>query len=343
MTTIDYTQYRTWMTCPLLWYERYVRCLRKKRQGPRDDALAYGTLLHAGIEMYRRHQRVEIPSTVVDEITPSPECYANSMSLLTSYIQAHPMESWPIEVLEEPLRFMIADNIEGLAKVDHLFYVGEPTTINNGSLGTLTLEEGWWLRDYKTHSGYKRDLYMKGWNVNMQANFQILAANHFIKHNSTQYAECRGLLVDVIEKPRLYVPERTCKACKNKWEYASWKAQSDGTFNCPWCSNNQALDPPKRPAGYCGEPTMYAIMVQRTQEQLAVALDEIHDVANSMSAMRQHGAGVVAPNREQCINMYGECEFYLPHTFITDPMSSSDFEIFQPTKYMQSNNNEVVQ
>lgn len=81
---------------------------------------------------------------------------------------------------------------------------------------------------------------------------------------------------------------------------------------------------------------MYAIMVQRTPSQLVTAADEIIDVASSMQALVAHGMGAVAPNREKCIDgIYGECEFYSPHTFNTPPLESGLFEMYEPRKYQQ--------
>ena len=181
---VDYSQWRNWMDCPARWYELAVNRRRKSwPEGPREDALAVGSLVHAGIERWLKVGEVGIPEAKVQEINPTRDCLEACEAMVYGYVKTYPQERWELIKCEEPLRFPLIDtlverwNVDGLAKVDAYFWVPELTTIPSGLEGyELTLDRGWWGMEHKTKAPeLPPGVWMSKWEVAAQASFQMLA------------------------------------------------------------------------------------------------------------------------------------------------------------------------
>lgn len=321
MLRIDNTQFQAWLKCPWYWWEKFGQgWQRAYPDHQRDDAMATGALVHSALENLQRHGRLEIDPQVIEEIGPTPECVQEAGWLAGAYMGAHGREAWEVAGYEEPVEFRMQDATSvGVAKVDMWFRVTKNTTIDNGLGGVIYLKPGLWLRDYKTRAaGGKRENWIQGWVVNKQADFQMLALGVRMGE------EVKGLLVSVIEKPRVYVPERTCKGCRGKFEYGTWVATVEvGMFGCPMCGNVQKLDPPKREAGFVGSPLCWSMVVERTPEQLARSYNEIASVVTEMKCFVNNGErvtqdfkdGYEVANTRSCSDpIWGPCEFFEAHT-----------------------------
>jgi hypothetical protein len=314
---IDYSQYRAWMKCPWFWYERYVNGVEKLRPnaGYRNDALALGSLVHAGLEGWGNSRSVGIPETTVAEIGPSPETLQVALGMVAAYARKFPSEEFPTELTETPVTFPLpVYGIEGFALIDNYFEVRTPTVIDVGLSGEqFVLEPGWWIREYKTKDEAKpRDTYAAGWACNMQANFQLLGLR-----NRLPGEKVNGLFVCVLEKPRVYIPKRKCKGCGETIELSLFYSTGEG-HACPLCGHKQLVTPYK-PKASRAEPQIYRLKVQRTEDQLATAKREITQVAEAMQEARQTGYGLDGvdspPSREICVWGNSVCEFFDNHTY----------------------------
>lgn len=322
---IDYSAYSAWMKCPWYWYERYVNKQQKKwPAAQRDDALCLGSLVHNGLERYYLSGKPDIDEKVIAENTPSGDCLQLARRLVHGYLQNFPGEIWPLNYVEAPLRFPLIDGFDGLAKLDRYFYVPESTSVASGIPGyEIRLNPGWWIHEYKTKSPHvERGKWIQQWTVKKQADFQMLALmaqEHIANPNidTGQIMPVNGLLINVIEKPRDYIPKRKCKVCAKQWEFASWIPVGDG-HSCPMCGNVQklkAVDTDKQEEA----PQCFRVVVERTATQLAVSKEEIADVARFMQSMQIIGMSDTPPNREACLDLskrYGaECDYFRPHNY----------------------------
>ena len=321
MNYIDFSQYSTWTKCQWKWYEKYVREFRLKQDGQTDGAFAVGSLFHAGVEEFYKHGNPVIPPVVVEEIQPTPECYNNSMALVLSWIKKSPALEWgENRIFEKPIVFDIGrENIKGLAKLDFAFKLDKGITIPGGIDGQeVYLNPGWWIREYKTRSGDARSRpnWIKSWACDMQADFQMLALREYLKEIKDD-TPVVGMLVGVIEKPREYVPKRKCKGCGNQYEFAVYNVLESGLYECGWCKYQQELTPPKKEAGYQGDPLSYYIHVARSEEALDLSFERIRYVADLMMARREGGHDNIkyyGMNYQSCVHpIYGECEFFGAH------------------------------
>lgn len=203
---LDYSAHSAWDTCAGYWFEKYINHRSPRwKSGQRDDALALGSLVHEGLRLWQERQIVEIPTEVIDEVTPTRECLSLAQELVYGYTRAYPQELWPLIRCEEPVCMPLAEVCNGcngivnngcycstawqstdatdltlLAKIDSYFYVPEVTTIESGIPGLmLTLNPGWWIHEYKTKSPFiPMALYMQSWEMNLQASYQVLALKH---------------------------------------------------------------------------------------------------------------------------------------------------------------------
>ncbi len=337
MNYLDYTQTRAFLTCPWKWYERYVRQLVPLHQPyQRDDTMTIGSLVHAGLENWGRNRRPEIPEAAVAELNPTPDAFNLAQGMVHQYVRVYPEENWAFVRCEEPLRFPLGLNdTEGLAKIDKYFYLPEAATIETGLEGEqMTLSPGWWIHEYKTKSAQiSHSLYAKQWESGLQADFQVLALQHELVGLSGQvppYADAcpqvQGVLVQVLEKPRVYIPKRKCKGCSETIEMSLWMPATDGASACPMCGNAQVLKPyePKAQA----PPTFYRLMVTRTPERLVRAARDIVNIAFRMEEMRLMGFrdAFAIPNSEACVNsIYGPCEYFEPHTAGMEAVEGAQF------------------
>lgn len=345
---IDYSQYKTWNFCKWAWYEKYV-LKRQKRwpEGMRDDALAVGSLVHAGLENWYGHQDSTISDKVVGKINPTPEALRLCQGLVQGYIQNYPREFWDVIRTEQPIRFSLIDGKAGLAKIDMYFYLPERTRVESGVPGyEITLNAGWWIYEYKTKSqATKFAEYMRSWQTNMQADFQMLALKDRLSkigwldkypHLVKEPQVVNGLLINIIEKPNTYIAKRKCPECDMYYVFSAWTPKGE-KFACPM-GHVKALKPLEMQAPIVGN--YYRLMVERTQEQLAYSKNIISSVAKEMTDMEQDAEGMrdfvnwtgaaYSPNREKCMDLGAryaqECEFFKAHTYGVSTVDNPDYQ-----------------
>lgn len=351
MMVIDYTQYRCWMECPWKWWEKYGRGLRKvwPPTTQRKDAMALGQLTHAGLEVLYREGRVEIPPRVVEEVGPTPELVGMARRLVEGYAKVFMQgeEEWVEQGLEEPLRFQVGEGggeeMMGLAKVDRWFEIHKEIAVRSGLEGFEGwLEEGVWGMEFKTRASERgRAAYAKGWEVNMQGTFQILALREMMRGMGRDPNAVQGVLVRVIEKPDEYVPKRKCKGCGKVLEMGTYLwVEGEGLWACPLCGEKQMLTKAKEKVEK--EVMGWQIPVTRGERELEQGMREIRWVADMMMRMREMcGDGrpewsSIVPNRENCIGMWGrECEYYEPHLRGLDVREEEGYVKVESLRYME--------
>lgn len=341
---IDHSANQAYDYCPGKWYEQYINLRQKKWPNRlRDDALALGSLVHGGLEVWQRDHRIEIPQEIVEEVTPSRECLSLASELVLGYARTYPEEMWPLVMCEEPVTWPlqtedkwigyddvvhIDHELTGLAKIDSYFYVPTPQTIESGIPGiTYTLNPGWWIHEYKTKSPYiDMGLYMQGWEMNMQASYQITALSHHLRVDwcdgmwpgeligAPVDATVQGVLVNVLEKPKRYIPKRKCRPCGESYEFATWIPTGTGMYACPVCGNQQVLKPlqvdtPQTP------PSYYRIVVTRTADQLARDREIMLQVGQDMIEMESGGLNAKPWKKGNCVNFQWKraCEYQPNH------------------------------
>ena len=338
---LDYSQYRTWLECQMKWYELAVlRRRRKFEEGhQRDDALAMGTLVHAGLQVWQERRVIGIPPEVVEKIVPTKAALDACYMMLTGYAQRYPAELWPLVRCEKPLRFPLMEGMDGLAKVDEYFYVPVATEVQTGLQGeTQWLSPGWWVQEYKTKSPeIDIALWLKKWEVNQQVSFQIFALEAMIqglqqRDDTPDYVPyVQGVLVTVIEKPKVYVPLRGCKVCERKYEFHLWLPTGEGLHACPVCGNHQKLlklkeDPVER------GPVYYRRVVTRGREQLQKDFSDFQSVAREMLTWREEPLEVAKSglvwNKELCVDTSHRrvCPWFEVHTYGGDTRVDQRFE-----------------
>lgn len=337
---IDYSALAAWQFCPGKWYERYVNRRRRKwPHGQRDDAMALGSLVHEGLRVWQLDHELRIPEEVQDEVLPTRECLAQAQELVLGYTRRYPEERWPLVRCEEPLQLPLSpaseerEGISLLAKVDSYFYVPEATQIESGlpEGAVFTLDPGWWIHEYKTKSPFiPMGIYMQGWEMNLQASFQTMALAHHIR--STQLPDptggaqpVRGILINVLEKGKRYIPKRKCKSCAEYYEFAMWRPTGKGTYTCPVCGVAQALQPLKE-APVESPPTYYRIVVTRTQEALEIDRAHILATAERMQHMAEAGLMSEPWHKGNCVDTRWKsaCEYFAPHTYLRSTTTEDD-------------------
>lgn len=371
---IDFSAHSTWDNCPGEWYEKYVNRRRKRwPPGPRKDALCLGSLVHEGLRIWQEQHLIQIPGQVIEEMTPDKETYDLALELVYGYTQAYPQERWELIRCEEPIRFPLvpreqywcqADHqslsicthsyepehyefpgLEGLAKIDAYFYVPELTTIESGIVGLdLTLEPGWWIHEYKTKSPFiPTGIYMQGWEMGMQASYQMLALEHhlsqiakgetgkfFLGNDDNQQVlnhNVQGVLINVLEKPRRTTPKRKCLTCQEYYEFATWLPTGTGEYACQICGSRQKLQPLKENVP-SSPPSYYRFAVHRTKQELEWARIQIIQTGEAMLAMERDGLFSHPWNTKNCVNQQWkrECAYFSSHKNFTPTEDNPDFE-----------------
>jgi hypothetical protein len=357
--------------------------VKKWPERQRTDPLAIGTLAHAGLQVWQERRVIEIPGEVVEKTGPTKETLELALRLVYGYSQAYPQELWELVKCEEPVRWpllqaeyqyacpwcgnvserksmprrdlicpeckkrwtesMMGSAIDGLAKIDHYFYVPTQTTIESGVPGyQLSLSRGWWIQEYKTKSDSKTiEGVMQRWETNMQASFQMLALQNKLTPRDDpeshfdamyQHNQVQGVLVTQLEYHPIYVPKRKCKSCEQSYEMFLWGSGVNGASACPGCNCQQKLKP------YASEtfkdPFYFRIIATRSPERLARDEAEIRKVALEMERYRNTGIwNGPSPNREACMSMWNrECAYYRNHTFGFTTIDDPNYE--EPEDYL---------
>lgn len=309
---IDYSQHYTWNKCSWLWLERYVNGLvRAYPTGQRDDSLAIGSLVHAGVENFHRTKTIAIPPEAINEYTPTPDAYASCAKMVQGWVQMYGGDEWEIQTIEKALTKTDA-SVTILAKIDSMFVVRKPTTLVDGFGNTISLQEGYYPQEYKTKDPkIDRTRWAAQWHTNMQASYQMITAIENFK-------DVPGIVVNVIEKPTIYVPKRKCKGCGQQFEYSSYIVGEDGKHACVVCGHVQklsALDPNKP---NMTEPQYWRFLVTRTPQQLQQHEQEICETRLCMEHLdwaQTHTGVYHSPNRDNCNHtIWGQCEYEPVHT-----------------------------
>jgi hypothetical protein len=327
MSIIDYSAHSEFDFCPGAWYEKYVNRRRKKwPRGQRDDALALGSLVHEGLRVWQLNHVVAIPTEIIDEISPTRECLALATELVYGYTRTYPAEQWPLIHCEEHLLAPLVDDLTLLAKIDSYFYVPDYTSLHSGIEGLeFTLSPGWYIHEYKTKSSdIPIGLYMQSWEMNLQASYQMLALRHHLigedrsnpslDFEDAALNEVQGVLVNVLEKAKKYIPKRRCRACEISYEFYTWIATGKGTYQCPVCGSEQTLQPLKEVVNDRA-PSYYRILVTRDTEHLNRDREEIILRGRQMIEMQANGLRSIAWNHRSCVDFRykKECNYFSAH------------------------------
>jgi hypothetical protein len=329
LNIIDFSQFSTYQYCPLKWYERYQQRRVPKQTRQRDDAMALGSLVHDGLQNWFQNGSPTVLEGSVEEVNPTPDTLQTANFLLQAYVMRYPREEFALQGLEEPLTFPIGmDDWMGMAKIDRYFEVNAPgyELVANEDGHTIYLEPGIWIMEHKTKSASKkRSTYMLGWEVNRQASFQLLAAKHKFGD------KVRGIIVNVIEKPREYVPRRKCGGCNEMYELASFIPAFEGKYSCQVCGFVQKLSPYKpQKERTC---SFFRIKVTRDANALEQHLGEIVQMADRMKAAMN--GGFMMPTTTNCVHdQYGPCEYFNNHLYNISVLDDPDMEEKDTSKYM---------
>jgi hypothetical protein len=327
---LDFSQYSMYMSCPLKWYERYVRStVRAPKEGFQDSALTLGTCVHAGLEVLRQRGVLEIPEEVFQETGVSPDYRAWALRLLQGYAAHYPGEDFPSGHCEAPLRFPLTDSVDGLAKVDYYWKVPPGgQEIADGLGGVLHLEPGWWVKEYKTKDPSRRPgNWVLSWRMGAQADFQCLALAALTGEPA------QGIIVDTLEKPALYIPQRTCKGCGAKQDLRQYTPLGGGKYRCELCKAEVALDgsdKSKTPR----VPSYYRLKVERSPQALELLHAEACALATEMQAIRE---GHAQPLRRltHCVDQtFGACEYFEPHSALQEATGWEGFVKADTIRYV---------
>lgn len=324
---LDYSQFDSFMKCEYFWWESYRMQFRKApKEGQTSDARTLGSLVHAGLENFRKNGTPAIPESSVAEFGPTPETLAEGTRLVHGYVATYPNEQFTKYYCEEPLRFpLLPGRMDGLAKIDSYFNIAESVSLESGLGDQFSLDPGWWIHEYKTKAASK-DIgkYLGSWRMNMQACFQMLAAQQITGEMP------RGVLVNVIEKAPEYFPVRSCRACKERVELRDWRPTGTG-YMCPQCGNIQDIDTSDK-SKTARVPRYYRIMVQRTLDELERARTDMVSVAERILTMDRNygltGDPGALRRTSSCVDqIWGNCDYFLPHSL---GVSAAGFDGFVP-------------
>jgi hypothetical protein len=334
------------MRCQSYWYEKYVNKQRLAFDPSyqRDDALAIGVAVHEALENGYRQNNWHVSEETLVDLNLTREALLEVNSMIEAYRMQYP--SGPVEFpwhgLESPLDKAINSKITMTAKVDGWFQVTEPITVSAG-IGDIYLAPGYYTFETKTKKpGYDRGLYIAEWQAAMQASFQLITLKANAERLGINPDEVKGVLVNVIERPKVYEPKRTCQSCGKLIEVKSYIPQGKG-YRCPLCDHFNVFTG-KIPAARVESPFMYRFLIERSQEQLDWHQNIIHMTAMTMNSMidTDDEFTLLQPteNHTQCINWNKKCEYYEPHNNII-PASAVGwprFETFNPTAYLEKYN-----
>jgi hypothetical protein len=347
---IDFTQWSTFQNCPMLWYETYVKGWRKKPADyQRDDALCIGSLYHDGMENFLRTKTAFIRQEVLDECTPKPEALEMVMGMLEEYQLWAGHEPWTVITIEKPLEFSLdlhdGTSVSCMAKLDASVLVQDPITIETGQVGqTETLAPGYYTYEHKTKAANaNRAAFFRRWELDAQPLFQQLAlANYIAANPQLPQLPVQGTIINVAEKPTIYIPVRTCKGCKTKQDMSSYTILN-GQYVCLLCGHVNEFEPAKKSTSR--QPTtFYRIKLDaHTLDNPAthIMLESIASTHANMQAMRQSAdpaSAIANPYNgfAKCIHpIWGPCVFTDVHTGRTTHDAVVELHQVDTTKYMK--------
>ena len=347
---IDFTQFTAYQGCPMKWYESYVHGWRKSPSDYlRDDALCMGSLYHDGQEQMLRTGKPNLTQEVIDEMTPKPEALAMIKQMLLEYQMWAGNEQWQVITIEKPLEFTIelgdGQHVPCMAKLDASVLVTEPTTIPSGIPGqVLELLPGYYTYEHKTKAANaNRASFLRRWELDAQPLFQQYGLRQYIKdHPELPQLPVNGTIINVAEKPNLYIPVRTCKGCKSKQDFSSY-AIKDGTFVCPLCTFANEFAAATKPSTY-DATTFYRLLLPAHNEDLKLTVDMLRSIAHAhinMQLMRTEGPQALADpylGFTRCIHtIWGPCEFTDAHMNLTTVEQLIGIQQVDTTKYMKEN------
>lgn len=325
MNLIDYSQYSTFWRCQELWRLKYLEGWAAAPTGQRDDPLAYGTLYHDGMEHWYRDGQIRLSPDLVEEIGPTKRCLDQVMGMLSAYAQTYPSDPWTVERIEAPLqRPLPLEQWSLVAKVDQVFRLDEPMTIDTGDGASATLTPGVWSLEHKTKSpNIDPASWKEQWTTNTQASFQLLALR-------AHYENVQGLLVNVCERPRQHIPWKLCKGCRKRIEIDLWKPKAAGHWLCPLCGYEMEFTPKAIP-----EPTfnLFRMVVRRSADRLAHDLQQIEATADMMNGIIADDTGAHF-NLDMCNFGWIKCEFRHVHAELRAPEEPTFVQIENPLDYI---------
>lgn len=339
MIPFDQSQLSVMQDCEAKWYEKYVKRLVavQETRATRGDAAAFGSLVHAGLEVYEKSGTLEIPESTIEEIRPIPELLQQSRQVLAAYANYADRVPWGFKIFEEPLRGPDLTSLYYMmAKVDFAFRVDRPTEVRIGideyTAGEV-LQPGWYVQEYKTKEvSVNRGAWLKGWNMRPQADFQILCLKQQVE---TAARPVRGILVTVLEYEKKKPPIRTCKVCKEKLPFASFLELPDGTWQCVMCGGASKLDPIKQHTEM--QPLIWKTLVTRTEEQLQAAYENIAAYADAATDLRLTEGIPPKFDTSVCITRWGgECNYYSAHSNWRMAEAGADFVQIDTHRYMKA-------
>ena len=336
---IDNSQYTAYAKCPAYWVERYVRGVHRLRTEPVDDALTLGSLVHDGLARAALW-RDPVPSKERAEAMNAAEsCYDLACRLVYNYIRSGGNKLFgEMESVEQVLKFWLKSDSphQGMAKVDLVQRVAHLANVQAASTGgQLIVPTGVYSVEHKTKAlQTDRATYMQAWQANTQASFQLLALQERYPEDPV------GLIVNVLEKPRQAEPKRKCKKCTQYYALSMWrpvKAADAKQFACPFCANEQKIQPDKtKPFAY----PWFRFLVTRSQERLEFDRRQIAKKAADMHRwfLNRGVDGVKhalikgdlwSPHFEwsACLpwNSRTPCTYFEAHTQLVDPLDTSGF------------------
>jgi len=182
----------------------------------------------------------------------------------------------------------------------------------------------WWVKEYKT-SAKRHDMVLKRWCNDMQADFQCLALEGYTGER------CNGVLVTVLQTPKVYIPKRTCKGCKGKFEFGSYMP-SGQKYRCPMCGREQDL------AAYKPKPFQmetYRLTALRSERRLGESLGWIIETAREMQEYMTAGMRTRRPNCRECVGDWWVCSYFEPHTQGLEAGEVGGFEQVEPLGYLE--------
>lgn len=334
---LDNTQYTAFTKCPAYWYEKYIRKQRLPPEIPYKNALAIGIHVHSALENGYRYNKFAVSPDTLEEYPLTPEATMEVRAMTETYRQNFP--AGPVEFpwvgLEAPIQY-IDNDIILVAKVDGYYKITEPTVCNDGLGNEIHLEPGIYSFETKTKAPYlDRGLYMKEWQAAMQPSFQLLTLRNYLDRIG-ESLPIRGVLVNVIERPKIYTPRKTCKGCKTLLPLYTYTIQPDGKYKCNNCNHINDAPSGPTPEPRVDPPVTWRFLIERSDERLANDFIHISKVYKMMTDTLEHN---LVFHRTECVNTYQKrtCEYFEPHN-ATNPQWASNlygFELFNPTKYLE--------